>query len=126
MSTFHVFQNIESKEDNLKLLARFVKGMSESLPFERVKRIIISVNTQYLAICNIQISQIPESILSVILLFYYNTIESSILTDKECDELLTLFEQKNVFKNVDYDSYKLLFKGTRDGFKADAFYENVI
>ena len=98
--------------------------MSVSLPFERIKHI----NDKYLHIVfgyihNIQTKEIPESIKLVILLFYYSTLESSILRDNECDKLLSLFEQENVFKHLRNYSYKLLFRGTRDGFKTKTFYE---
>ena len=98
--------------------------MSLSLPFERIKLI----NNKYIHIVfgyirNEQTKQIPESIKLVILLFYYNTIQSSILTDNECDKLLSSFEQANVFKHLRSYSYKLLFRGTRDGFKTKTFYE---
>ena len=97
--------------------------MSLNLPFERIKHIDTKYKCAVSGYLRNQILKIPESILLVILLFYYNSIESSILTDAECDKLLSLFEQENVLKNLKNCSYKLLFKGTRDGFKSKTFYE---
>ena len=97
--------------------------MSECLPFERIKR--IDTKHSYTVsgyIRNIRTPHIPESVQLIILLFYYNTIDSSILTDDECDKLLSLFEKENVFKTLGNYSYKLLFRGTRDGFEAETFY----
>ena len=94
------------------------------LPFEKVKHIqgkykdIISGFIRAL-----RILEIPESVQLIILLFYYNTIESSILKDDESNKLLTLFEKENVFKGIRNYSYRLLFRGTRDGFKTKTFYE---
>ena len=102
-----------------------LEAMSTSLPFEKIKHIHSKYKftvTGYIR--NVKISEIPESIILVILLFYYNTIESSILTDDECHKLLSLFETENVFKNLGNYSFKLLFQGTRDKFKSKTFFEN--
>ena len=103
---------------------QLLQKMSLHLPFERIKRIDVKfkhIISGYIR--NMNASEIPESILAVILLFYYNTIESSILTHDECDKLLSLFEEANVFKKLRLYSYKLLYKGTRDGFTSNIFYE---
>ena len=97
--------------------------MAQCLPFERTKHIDDKYKHAIFGYVRTRIMlEIPESILLVILLFYYSKIQSSILTDNECDELLSLFEKENVFKNVNNYSYKLLFRGTRDGFEAETFY----
>ena len=98
--------------------------MSQSLPFERVKHIHIKykhIVSGYIRAT--RIFEIPESIKLVILLFYYKTIESTILTDDECYKLLSLFDENKVFKHLGNHSYKLLFRGTRDGFTTKNFYE---
>ena len=98
--------------------------MSLNLPFERVKHIDAKQKQAISGyIRDINTPDIPEFISLVILLFYCHTLESSILTNEEFDELLSLFEQKEVFNNLGNHSYKLLFKGTRDGFKTNTFYE---
>ena len=46
-------------------------------------------------------SEIPEDITSIILLFYcYSTINSEILTNEETDKLLQLFDEYNKFKHL--------------------------
>ena len=99
--------------------------MSLSLPFERIKHIhdkYMHIVSGYIR--NIQTKEIPESIKLEILLFYYNTFESSILTDNECIyKLLSLFEEQSVLKHLTDYSYRLIFRGTRDGFKSQTFYD---
>ena len=90
--------------------------MSVRVPFERIK----CIKNKYIDIVSGYIRaekslKIPEPIKLVILLFYYNTIETSILTDNECDKLLQLFEGQNKFKHLPQYSYKLIYKRTRDG-----------
>ena len=90
--------------------------MSQELPFERIKQVHDKYKyTVSGYVRNMQLLEIPESIILVILLFYYNTIESSILTDDECDKLLSLFDAQNKFQELGNYSYKLIYKGTRDG-----------
>ena len=67
--------------------------------------------------------EIPESVLLVILLFYYNSIESSILTDNECDKLLSLFEEQNKFEDLGQYSYKLIYNSHKDGKTMKEFVE---
>ena len=96
--------------------------MSQGLPFERLKHILSKYkDTVSGYIRAMKKLQIPESITVVILLFYYNAIESSILTDTECDKLLSLFDEQNKFKNLGNYSYKLIYKGTRDGTEMSHF-----
>ena len=64
---------------------------------------------------------IPESIQIVILLFYYNTIESTILSNEERDKLLTLFDEHNKFKDLEPFSFNLLYKCSRDGWNEKNF-----
>ena len=97
--------------------------MSLSLPFERLKRIDTKYKNAVSGyVRNVQTAEIPESIQLIILLFYYNIIDSSILTNEECDKLLSIFDQQNTLKNLGLYACKLLFKGTRDGFITTTFY----
>ena len=98
--------------------------MSECLAFDRVKSIndkhkhlVSGYMRKYVGL----ILDIPESIILVILLFYYDIIGSSILTDKENDILLSLFEKQNKFQHLDNYSYNLIYKRTRDGLKESDF-----
>ena len=96
--------------------------MSLSLPFERTKHIHGKYkHTVSGYVRMMQILQIPESIQLVILLFYYNAIESSILTDNECDKLLSLFDEQNKFNDLGNYSYKLIYKGTGYGTEMSNF-----
>ena len=96
--------------------------MSLTLRFDRIKRIGNKYKYTISGYVRHQkISNVPESIILVILLFYYNTLESSILTDEECDKLLSLFEEQNKFKELGNYTYKLIYKATRDGQGRNAF-----
>ena len=100
--------------------------MSLRLPFDRIKRIKNKDKCLvwgYLRTSNQ--SSIPESIISVILLFYYNTIDTSILNDQECETLLKLFESENKFKDLGNYSYKLVYKRSRDGYEGKHFKDKV-
>ena len=85
------------------------------LPFERLKRIRPSIKDIVYGYVNITHSNITEAIKDVILLFYYQHLESLILTDEECDILSSMFEQANKFKDLGNYSYKKIFNIDKDG-----------
>lgn len=94
----------------------------ESLPFERLKHI----NDKYEMIVTgclreMYIESVPESIKLIVLLFYYNCIDSSILSHDENDKLLKLFESQNKFTDLGSCEYKLIYKASRDGQKGVIF-----
>ena len=99
--------------------------MSQHLPFERVKNInqrYVDIICGYTRKCqcllpsNETYYQIHKSIQYSILLFFYTSIESKILTDKETDKLLSMFDQQNKFKELDAGySCNLLYASYRDG-----------
>ena len=104
----------------------FALRMSQLIAFDRIKHIGHSIKDTvvgYIHRCqsllpeNEAYYQIPELISSIILLFYYNRIESSILTDKESDKLLSLFVEREVFQHLDnYDhEYKLIYSSKEHG-----------
>ena len=96
--------------------------MSSTLSFERVKRIPNKwkgLLSGYLREAVFPSNDIPESIKIVVLLFFYRIIESSILTQKETDILLSLFDEKNKFNDLGIFSYKLIYKRSVDGKKYD-------
>ena len=64
---------------------------------------------------------IPDLIRSIILLFYYQHLKSSILTDTECDKLLTMFDEQNKFKEFSQYSFELIYSSKRDGNGYDKF-----
>ena len=91
--------------------------MSFSLPFERLKRI----KNKYKLLVFGYIRNIcpstdiaPESVNLIILLFYYDFINSSVLSDDECDNLVSLFNDNNKFKDLENYSYKLIYRQTTD------------
>ena len=63
---------------------------------------------------SIETSMIPDAVKLIILLFYYNTINSSILTDDESDTFLKLCEEKNKLKDLGNYSFKLIYKRSVD------------
>ena len=67
--------------------------------------------------------QIPEIIQFIILLFYYHRIESVILNESECDELLSLFENEGKFKNLGHFTYNLIWRMSKDGLDEKEFKE---
>ena len=95
-----------------------------TLPFERLK-IIRSMFKDtvfgYIRGCQSYLPadntyyQIPELVQNAILLFYYQSIESNILTREECDKLLSLFDENNKFKDLGHFSYKMIYSSKRDG-----------
>ena len=96
--------------------------MATKLAFDRIQRI----NERYKQLVSSFIRtvhdlSIPESIALVTLLFYYNILESSILTDEENDKLLYLFDEQNKFQDLGNYSYKLVYKRTRDGVQENDF-----
>ena len=102
------------------------QAMSEFVGFDRIKHINQTVkdtvsgyirNCQFLLPSNKAYYQVPELITSIILLFYYNRIESSILRDTESDKLLSLFKQRNVFQHLDNHDpeYKLIYSSVEHG-----------
>ena len=92
--------------------------MSQGLSFERFKHIQSKYKHD---VCGCLNSWIPESLELIILLFYYISIELSILTDNECNKLLSLFEQESKFKDLGNYSYKLIFRQTRYGKELSEF-----
>ena len=108
--------------------------MSDIVGFDRIKHINQTVKdtvTGYIHNCQVLLPsnkpyyQIPELITSIILLFYYNRIESSILTDKESDKLLSLFKQRNAFQHLDNHDpeYKLIYSAKEHGDGENIFKE---
>ena len=96
--------------------------MPAKLAFETIKR--INDKYKYLVsgfVRNIYVEDVPESVVLIILLFFYNIINSSILTHKESDKLLSVFEEGDKFKDLGNYSYKLIYKRTRDGCKENDF-----
>lgn len=96
--------------------------MAEALPFERLKHI----NDKYVMTVSgyfrkISVESVPESVKLVVLLFYYNCIDSSILRLDENDKLLELFASQNKFKDLGNYEYKLIYKASRDGQKGIIF-----
>ena len=69
--------------------------------------------------------RIPKSIQYTILLFYYDTIKSSILTDIECNHLVELFEQHDKFNDLGSFSYNLIYKCSIDGWDEKKFKSEV-
>ena len=68
--------------------------------------------------------QIHKSIQYSILLFFYTSIESKILTDKEIDTLLSMFDEQNKFKELDVGyTYNVLYASYRDGIGETIFKE---
>lgn len=65
--------------------------------------------------------EIPALVQSTILLFYYQSLESSILSDTECDKLLTMFDEQNKFKEFGHHSFELIYSSKRDGDGIDNF-----
>merc|ERR1719203_1772021 len=64
---------------------------------------------------------IPDLIRSIILLFYYQSLESSILSDAECDTLMTMCDEQNKFKELGQYSFELIYSSKRDGNGIDNF-----
>lgn len=104
--------------------------MSTSLPFERVKKIKLSYkcvvygfvrNCQSLFDSKKAYYQIPENVIYAILLFYYDIIESSILSENESDILIKLFKEYNKFDDLGNYHFNLIFRGSRDGFDESSF-----
>eukprot|EP01084_Bolivina_argentea_P173856 301165_1 len=104
--------------------------MEDTLPFERTKLINKSVqntvfgylrNCQSLLPSNLTYYQIPENIQLTILLFYYQQIESEILSKKECYKLLSLFETQNKFTELNNYSYELIYSSTTHETKEEIF-----
>ena len=103
--------------------------MARTLQFERIKQ--IPTNHKYAVFgyikqCQLLFKseetyyQIHKSIQYSILLFYA-FIDSKILTQKESDKLLTMFEEQNKFKELEPYSYHLLYASYRDGIGEDIF-----
>ena len=59
--------------------------------------------------------QIPELVQHIILLSFYNTLDSKILTDTECDTLLKLFDDNKKFEDLGHFSYKRIYSSAKDG-----------
>ena len=104
--------------------------MSTLVPYERVnhiplrfKALVSGYIREYESTKNT--SSIPESIQLVILLFYYNALDTSILTDVECGKLLSLFKEKDKFKDLGAYSYNLIYRGTIDGWTEKHFKDRV-
>ena len=74
--------------------------MSSNVPFQRVKHIPIKSKDLIMGYIRTIETRIPDAVKLIILLFYYNIIKSSILTDEESDTLLRLCEEKNKFKDL--------------------------
>ena len=73
--------------------------MSGSIPFDKVKNIPMRYKNLVMGyICKSHSTAIPEGVKLIILLFHFNMIDSSILTDK----LLQLFDEQNKFKDLDH------------------------
>ena len=100
------------------------RSMTGTLPFEKIK--IIPDNhkhcvfgfirkCQSLFKTNEAYYQIHKSIQYSILLFYYASIDSKILSDEEIDTLLSMFAEQNKFKELGPYSYDLLYASYRDG-----------
>lgn len=101
------------------------KGMALKLPFDRIKRIKDEHKWLVSGYIRKNKRSIPQSIISVILLFYYNTIDTSILNDEECEKLLDLFESENKFTHLGHYSYQLIYKKSRDGSNGTDFRDKV-
>eukprot|EP01084_Bolivina_argentea_P064976 118444_1 len=104
--------------------------MSDHVSFDRIKTIKQSYKDivfGYIRKCqdllpqHVLYYQIPQPIQSTILLFYYSMLDSSILTDNECDILFSLFEKHNKFKELGYFEYELIYSSKRDGIGEIAF-----
>ena len=94
--------------------------MALSLPFERLKHINDKYEIIVAGFFRLEVygQIIPE-------LFYYNAIDSSILSLKENDKLLQLFESQNKFKHLENYEYKLVYRASKDGQKGEIFKEMV-
>ena len=68
---------------------------------------------------------IPESVQLIVLLFYFNPLNSSILTDVECGKLLSLFDSKGKFKDLGTYSYNLIYRSSINGGKEKDFKDRV-
>ena len=104
-----------------------------TLPLERIKRIKQSIKDTVSGFVrefesssdlNDQL-EIPTSVQFIILLFYYQTIDSTILTIEEEDNLLSLFNEHKKFNHLDNFEYNLIFQGTKDQFSEKSFKEKV-
>ena len=102
------------------------------LPFDKVKRIKPSIkcmvfgyirNCQALLPTSAAYYQIPKIAKHIILLFYYSSIESQILTDTECDELCKLFQENNKFSDLGQFEYNLIYASYNDGIGEKIFRE---
>ena len=106
--------------------------MSHSLSLEKVK--CIGTKWKYCVLGYVRDAQtlwntdnpyyqIPELIQFIILLFFYNPIQSKILNDAQCDQLLSLFDKEDKFKNLGAFSYDLLWRVSKDGSDETKFKE---
>ena len=97
------------------------------MKFERVKQIPKRLKSIVYGFirktgCNLSIKhEVPELIYFIVLLFYYNSLRSSILTDEESDKLLSLFEQKDKFNHLTHYSFNLIHKASKNGWSDTAF-----
>ena len=104
-----------------------------SLPLERIKLIrqrIKDIVSGFVRECESSSDldekfEIPTSIHLVILLFYYNTIESAILKTEEVDNLLSLFNKNGKFKDLGHFEYNIIYQGTKEQFSEEVFKKNV-
>ena len=106
--------------------------MATRLPFENIKAIPDNhkdIVFGYLRKCqsdfesNATYYQIHQSIQYTILLFYFCSIDSKILTTEETDQLISLFAEQNKFKHLEPYQYDLLFASYKDGMTENVFKE---
>ena len=91
-----------------------------AMKFDKLKRIKQEHQDIVFGYIRAQIDHpIPDLIRSIILLFYYQSLESSILSDAECDKLFTMFDGQQKFKEFDQYSFELIYSSKRDGIIGD-------
>lgn len=98
--------------------------MDVELPFDRIKRMHFKHKDLVHGYSNkLEVGyEIPEMVIYIVLLFYYQTIESMILTDDENEKLIDIFEMNNKFKHLPWClSYSLIYKCSVNGWNERNF-----
>ena len=102
--------------------------MAATLSFERIKKMpqkAKDIVSGFIGRNNIKNSfHIPKSVYYTILLFYWRSLQSEILTDDESEALLDLFQAKHKFKHYgDFNriAYELIYQSYAEEEKETSF-----